>query len=280
MCMQPEDKPLVSVLMGVYYRREDTGLLRRSIDSILSQSYSNLELLICDDGSTKEAIRLIDDYAKKDQRVCPVRCDNSFTLAAKLNACLKKAKGQWVARMDDDDYAHPDRFTKQLACLEEHPKIGFLGSNISIWNGSEITGERVLPEYPEVKDFLFRQPFVHPSMMFRKEVLLAVGGYSEEPHCVLCEDYDLLLRLFAAGYQGMNQQETLLDYTVLETAKSGRRMRHRWNETVTRYRRFRELGLLPGKILYVIKPLAVGMVPAPLLIRLKKIQGGGAAKCH
>ena len=73
MCMQPEDKPLVSVLMGVYYRREDTGLLRRSIDSILAQSYTQLELLICDDGSTEEAKRLIDDYAKKDRRVCPVR---------------------------------------------------------------------------------------------------------------------------------------------------------------------------------------------------------------
>lgn len=235
MCMQPEDKPLVSVLMGVYYRREDTGLLRRSIDSILAQSYTQLELLICDDGSTEEAKRLIDDYAKKDRRVCPVRCGDRFTLAEKLNACLEKANGRWIARMDDDDYAHPDRFTKQLACLEEHPEIGFLGSNVSVWNGKELTGERVLPEYPEVKDFLFRQPFVHPSMMFRKEVLLAAGGYSEEPHCVLCEDYDLLLRLYAAGYRGMNQQEALLDYTVLETAKSGRRMRYRWNETVTRY---------------------------------------------
>ena len=107
-------------------------------------------------------------------------------------------------------------------------------------------------------------------MMFRREVLLAVGGYSEEPYCILCEDYDLLLRLYAAGYRGMNQQEVLLDYTVLGSTHSGRKMQHRWNETVTRYRRFRELGLLPEKFLYVVKPLAVGMIPTPLLIRLKR----------
>ena len=270
MCMQPEDRPLISVLMGVYYRREDTTLLRRSIQSILDQSNSDFELLICDDGSTAEAIKVVDCFVKTDRRVRPIRPGGKFALAEKLNACLRQARGGLIARMDDDDYAHPDRLEKQAACLNNHPEIDFLGSNVSIWNGSKVVGERVLPEYPEVRDFLFRQPFVHPSMMFRREALLAAEGYSEESHCILCEDYDLLLRLYAAGYRGMNQQEVLLDYTVLQTTHSGRRMQHRWNETVTRYRRFRELGLLPAKFLYVVKPLAVGMIPLPVLSKVKK----------
>lgn len=270
MCMQQEDNPLISVLMGVYYRREDTTLLCRSIRSILAQSNADFELLICDDGSTEKAKKVVDCLAGEDQRVCPVRPGGKYTLAEKLNVCLHQARGELIARMDDDDYAHLDRFEKQAACLKDHPEIDFLGSNVSVRDGSRITGERVFPEYPEVKDFLFRQPFVHPSMMFRREVLLAVGGYSEEPYCILCEDYDLLLRLYAAGYRGMNQQEVLLDYTVLGSTHSGRKMQHRWNETVTRYRRFRELGLLPEKFLYVVKPLAVGMIPTPLLIRLKR----------
>lgn len=271
MRMQPEDRPLISVIMGVYYRREDMSLLRRSIQSILDQSTSNFEFLICDDGSTAAALTVVDQFAEKDQRIRVVRPGKKFVLAEKLNACLKYARGEVIARMDDDDYALPDRFKKQMDCLSAHPEIGFLGSNVSIWDGTETTGERILPEYPEVKDFLFRQPFIHPSMMFRTEALLAVGGYSEDPCCILCEDYDLLLRLYAAGYRGMNQQEILLDYTVVETANKGRKMRHRWNETVTRYRRFRELGLLPTKFLYVIKPLAVGMVPEPVLIKLKRL---------
>ena len=82
--------------------------------------------------------------------------------------------------------------------------------------------------------------------MFRKDVLLNVGGYSEEKSCILCEDYDLLLRLYAAGYHGYNLQECLLDYTVSATAKGNRKMSHRWNEVVTRFHRFRELGVLPA----------------------------------
>lgn len=270
MCMQQEDNPLISALMGVYYRREDTALLCRSIRSILEQSNADFELLVCDDGSTEEAKKVVDRFAEKDRRVYPVRPGDKYTLAEKLNACLYQARGKLVARMDDDDYAHPDRFEKQATCLKSHPEIGFLGSNVSVWDGSRIMGERAFPEYPEVKDFLLRQPFVHPSMMFRKEVLLAVGGYSEEPHCILCEDYDLLLRLYTAGYRGMNQQEVLLDYTVLEIAHSGRKMRHRWNETLTRWKRFKELKILPGAFPWVIKPIAVGLMPEKLLRYLKQ----------
>ena len=67
----------------------------------------------------------------------------------------------------------------------------------------------------------------------------------------------------------MNLQENLLDYTLPQTAKGSRKMRHRWNETVTRYCRFRELGILPQALPYVIKPLAVGLLPEPVLRRLK-----------
>lgn len=268
--MRRRDRPLISVLMGVYYRREDTTMLNRSIQSILDQSNADFELLICDDGSTSEAVNAVDCFAGKDQRVYPVRPGGKHTLAEKLNACLKQARGELIARMDDDDYAHPDRFEKQAAYLRGHPEIAFLGSNVSIWNGDKITGGWVFPEYPKVEDFLFRQPFVHPAMMFRIEALLAVGGYSEEAHCILCEDYDLLLRLYAAGYRGANRQEKLLDYTVVESPKNGRRMRHRWNEAITRYRNFKQLRLLPGAFPYVIKPLAVGIIPHVFLDKLKR----------
>lgn len=267
--MQREDRPLISVLMGVYYRREDTALLCRSIQSILNQSKPDFEFLICDDGSTAEAVKVLDRFAEKDQRIHLVRPGNKYALAEKLNACLQQARGELIARMDDDDYSHPDRFEKQTACLQDHPEIDFLGSNVSIWDGNKITGKQVFPEYPKVEDFLFRQPFIHPSMMFRKDALLAVNGYSEESHCILCEDYDLLLRLYAAGYRGMNQQEALLDYTVLKKAHSGRKMRHRWNEAVTRWKRFRELNLLPSALPWVIKPIVVGVLPEKLLNKLK-----------
>jgi len=255
--------------MGVYYRRPDTALLERSVQSILTQSFTQFELLIADDGSTKEAVQFLEQTAQKDARIHFIRTGSLFTLSEKLNACLRQAKGAFLARMDDDDASHPQRFAKQAAALEGRPEIAFVGSNAALYRDCICVGSRVLPEHPTVKDFFFTQPYLHPALMFRRDVLLSVGGYSESPNCLLCEDYDLLLRLYAKGFWGMNLQEKLLDYTLPQTAKGGRKMRHRWNETVTRYRRFQELGVLPQALPYVIKPLAVGLLPEPVLRRLK-----------
>jgi len=261
--------PEVSVLMGVYYRRPDTALLERSVHSILAQSLRNFELLIADDGSVPEAVQRLERIAQTDARIRFIRTGGLFTLSEKLNACIRQAKGALLARMDDDDSSHPDRFAKQAAALAAHLEIAFVGSNAALYRKGVCIGNRILPEYPTVNDFFFTQPYLHPALMFRREALLAAGGYSESPHCLLCEDYDLLLRLYAKGFRGMNLQENLLNYTLSQTAKGERNMRHRWNETVTRYRRFRELGVLPQALPYVIKPLAVGLLPEPVLRKLK-----------
>ena len=262
-------EPAVSVLMGVRYRRPNTVLLERSVQSVLRQNFGRFELLIADDGSTEEAAQFLEAAAQKDTRIRFVRTGNLLTLSEKLNACLSRAKGPLIARMDDDDFSHPERFERQIAALKTQKEIDFVGSNAALYRDGKQVGTRIFPEYPEVKDFFFNQPYLHPALMFRRAALEAVNGYSQSPRCLLCEDYDLLLRLYARGYRGMNLQENLLDYTLPQTAKGGRKMGHRWNETVTRYCRFRELGVLPRALPYVVKPLAVGLLPEPILRRLK-----------
>ncbi|WNX83434.1 glycosyltransferase [Agathobaculum sp. NTUH-O15-33] len=264
--MQP---PLISVIMGVYYRDHNIALLKRSVQSILEQSMVNLELLICDNGSVPEACTFLNAQAASDLRIRLIRKDNCFTLPAKLNLCLLQAKGTWVARMDDDDYAHPERLKCQLKYLQTHTKIAFVGCNVDLWCGGQIVGQRCFPEFPQVNDFYITQPFIHPALLFRRTALEAVGGYSEDRHCILCEDYDLLLRLYTKGLQGANLQEKLLEYTVPSTVKGNRRFSHRINECVTRFVRFKELGLLPSAYPYVMKPLIVGLLPAFVLKQLK-----------
>ena len=270
------ERPRVSVLMGVFYRKEDLAALETSIRSILSQTFTDFELLICDDGSHDAARRVLDTLSAEDGRIRLIREDNAPTdLAYKLNVCLSHARGDFIARMDDDDYSHPERFAKQLAFLEEHPEIDFVGCNVNLVRYREKVGVRVLPAYPEVRDFYFVQPFIHPALMLRKEALQMVNGYSEDPHCVLCEDYDLLLRLYAKGCKGANLQAFLLDYTVPATAQGNRKMSHRMNEAVTRWRRFRELGVLPGALPYVIKPVIVGLLPEKVLQAAKEARANG-----
>ena len=261
--------PLISVLMGVYHPSADIELLERSVHSVLAQTVQDFEFLICDDGSSHEACHFLENLAGREERLRLIRKGNLFSLPVKLNACLREARGTWVARMDDDDYSAPQRFEVQLAYLREHPEISFVGSNVTLRRNGQSAGEWRFPEYPTVQDFYFRQPFIHPTLMLRRDVLLSIGGYSEDKRCVLCEDYDLLLRLYAAGCAGANVQHPLLEYSLPATAGGNRRMRHRWNEAVTRYRRFRDLGALPAAWPYVVKPLAVGLLPEGVLRRLK-----------
>lgn len=268
--METDERPQISVLMGVLYRQEDISLLKRSVRSVQDQEYSDWELLICDDGSTTAAHRYLDEAAAQDSRIHLIRGCPKVDLASKLNRCLIKAKGTYIARMDDDDWSCAQRFEKQLRALDENPAIAFVGSNVRLWKDGRIVGVRKLPQKPEIRDFLFVQPFVHPTLMFRGEALLMVGGYSEDKHCIKCEDYDLLLRLYKHGYQGANLREYLLDYSIPDTAKGNRTMSDRWNEAVTRYKRFGELGLLPAKFPYVVKPLAAGIVPEAILEEIKR----------
>lgn len=263
-------EPLVSVLMGVYQPKPSSlSMLRRAVDSMLFQDYPALELLLCDDGSAPSVCRCLEEYAARDSRVRLIRRGDAFTLPQKLNLCLLHAKGAYLVRMDDDDYALPSRLSIQMEFLKSHPEFDFVGSNAILWREGSACGERMFPAEPTVRDFLFKQPFLHPTLLFRREALERVGGYSELPRCILCEDYDLLLRLYEAGSRGANLQEKLICYTLPLNPKGSRRLHHRWNEVRTRLVRFRALGLLPGAFPYVIKPLVVGLIPSGLLRRLK-----------
>lgn len=259
----------ISVIMGVYHRDSGTDLLLRAISSILGQTFTEFEFLICDDGSCVEACNVLDALAKKDARIWLIRHGDKITLPQKLNFCLSFAKGEYIARMDDDDYSLPERFEKQAAFLKNHGDFAFVGSNVMQIREGKPVGCRVLPENPTKEDFRFVQPYIHPALMFRKAALDGVDGYSEGKRQILCEDYDLLLRLYENGYKGCNLQENLLEYTLSPVGKSSRRYRHRINEFVTRYQRFRTLGMLPRAFPYMIKPLVVGLIPIRLLEKIK-----------
>lgn len=262
--------PLISVVMGVYYQNRDVFQLQRSLESILRQTVSDFEVLICDDGSSNEAKQYLDDMAKKDSRIRLLRRNNVFSLPSKLNTCLASARGVWIARMDDDDYSHPTRFAEQLDYLEKTPQIAFVGCCVNLICEDQQVGIRNFPEFPVVRDFYMVQPYIHPTLFFRREALEKIGGYSENQHCVLCEDYDLLLRMYGYGYQGANLQKVLFDYTIPKHAKGNRKMKHRWNEVVTRYQRFRDLHVLPRAFPYVVKPIVVGLIPERVLRWIKK----------
>lgn len=270
--MHSEPTPLLSVAMGVCYRRPDLTLLERSIGSILAQTYTNLEFIICQNGSSEAACRLLKTLAAEESRIHLIDGTGANTLAQKLNRCIQAAQGRWIARMDDDDFSEPERLERQMSYLLQHPECAFVGCQVRlVQEGREIETRR-LPERPNLQDFLFTQPYIHPTLVFRKEALDTINGYCEAARCVGCEDYDLLLRLYEHGCFGANLQSVYFSYTVPPARVSNRTFRMRYNEMRTRFVLFRRLKLLPKALPYVLKPVLVGMIPVTLLPKLKALR--------
>lgn len=203
--------PAISVAMSVY---NGERYLAAAIDSVLAQSFSDFEFLIVDDGSRDATAAVIRDYAARDSRIRPVIRENRGLISS-LNEMLETARAPLVARMDADDLCRPDRFEKQLAFLTAHPDYGVVGS----W--SEDIGEQGEPlqrggeDHPLNHDDMLvaiergGQLICHPAAMYRREIVLSVGGY----HAAFrhCEDLDLWLRLASVTRMG-NIAERLVRY--------------------------------------------------------------------
>ena len=164
--MLPEDT--ISVIMGIKYCRPELDTLRRSLDSILAQTYAEFELLICERGSSHLAKELLADYASRDPRVRVIDGSGAGSFSEQLNICLGQSRGAWIARMDDDDYSEPERFEKQLAYLRTHGGTAFVGCNVRLIQDGGDVGAQCFPENPQVRDFLFSMPFIHPALIFRR----------------------------------------------------------------------------------------------------------------
>ena len=264
---------LVSVIMGVY---NCSGTLAASIESILAQDHVDLELIICDDGSSDSTVSIIEGYAKRDSRIVFLRNGANRGLAYTLNRCAEAARGAYLARMDGDDISRPERIGKQVAFLESHPEYDICGSSIALFDASGVWGKNDYPERPDAKSFLFRSPFAHPTVVFRASCLRAAGGYDSNPAIGRSEDYELFMRLYASGSRGYNIQEYLLEYREELGSFRKRKYRYALTEARVRLRGFRLLGLLPRGIPYILKPLLIGLIPKRLYTGARKLAFGGA----
>ena len=257
-------KNRISVIMGVYNSCPE--YLELAIRSILNQSYSDFEFIICDDCSTnKEMLKMLSEYEGIDFRIKILRNSKNSGLAASLNHCLKYATGEYIARMDDDDISHLDRFERQVAFLNQNPDVSIVGTGINfIDDTGNAWGKTYNVESPTNKSFLYGTPFTHPTVMIRKEAYQAVGGYKSDKHTKRTEDYDMFMRMYAKGYKGYNLQEILFDYRMDRSGYRKQKFKYRIDECIIKYRGFKLLGLFPEGTLYLFKPIISGLIPNEL----------------
>lgn len=184
--------PRVSVILPVYNGEE---FLHDSVESILNQSFDDLELIVINDGSSDGTATILD--AIQDPRLRVVHQANQG-LALSLNKGIALARGEYIARQDADDVSLPDRLAKQVAYLDTHPEYALLGTWSYIQVGDVLTKRQ--HQHPTTNGelqirLLFDSYFVHSSVMMRKEVVISAGLYATDPERNPPEDFDLWLRI-------------------------------------------------------------------------------------
>lgn len=244
--------------MGIY-NCEKT--LQEAVQSIISQTYRDWELIMCDDGSQDHTYELAQSLAASDSRIRVLKNATNLGLNATLNRCLTVASGLYIARMDGDDRCAPDRFAKEMKVLDAEPEIAIVSTDMEFFDETGTWGRIHHPTYPQPLDFLYGSPFCHAPCMVRREAYIKVHGYTESKYLLRVEDYHLWVKMYKAGYKGKNLPEALYQMRDDRSAYQRRKFCYRINEAYVRILLVKELGLPIYGYLFALRPIIVGLMP-------------------
>ncbi|MCM1157858.1 MAG: glycosyltransferase [Bacteroidales bacterium] len=221
---------LVSVIMPVY---NGERYLNEAVESILGQTYKDIEFIIVDDGSTDNTLNILLNYKKADDRIIIITRENRG-LVKSLNEAILVSKGKYIARMDADDISHVERIEKQVLYMERNSDVYLLGTNYSLIYEEGVReeikkaaqGTHRRSQAPiEKKDWFFStnetMKFIHPTIMVRRELFDKIGLYRQYQ----LEDLELYFRAGVYGLRIDKLEEVLLDYRVRAASKSRTDMR-------------------------------------------------------
>lgn len=268
--MNKHTQPLVSVIMPVY---NAGGFLVESIESILNQTYRPIELIVVDDASTDNSWAIINRFKKRyPKRITALRLTKQMNKGgdACANEAFKLAKGMFIARMDADDISHPDRLTKQVAFLQDHPEVLLVGSQARVINqkGTVIGHKRVPQNHKQIYEGYFAyNPIIHPTMMVRRSLLpkhkkLYTIRYSAN------NDLNTFFELLKLG-RFANIPEELLDYRMHGKNDSLTYPKERFLNTLKIRLRAIGLGYVPtvkGIVMTAIQTVAILILPEKIIV--------------
>lgn len=218
--------PEVSVIIATY--NEPGAIIRQSVQSILNQTFTNLEVLILDDSTSEETRSTLDGF-ESDTRVRIIRGSSRLGFVHSLNLGLKQANGRYIARMDGDDVSLPNRIAKQVAYLDAHPEVSVVGGSMNIINeNDQVISYRKYPTGTFAFNWLsvYRTPLAHPTVMMRRNIVEA--GFFYDESFKKSEDLEYWLRLRKNGYKLANMPDYLLNYRVCGDL-SKKRVNNHWS---------------------------------------------------
>ena len=255
--------PKISVIMSVRNGEKD---IERCLKSLFNQTFRDWELIVCDDGSTDNTLRLLEEYAKTDSRIKILHNETSRGLAYSLNFCIENARSNILARQDVDDESDIKRFEIQYPFVIEHPEYAVVGTCWYNVNDDGTLKEVVVPEKPSAIQQVKGGLYLHPSWMMRKDQIAKIGYYTVNEYTLRSQDYHFIMKLLANGMILYNMQDKLYYYKNDQAT----RKRHKdWKRVKglmwIRWDSYRRNHLPLWCYFYVLKPLIVNMIPSQIM---------------
>ena len=209
------DKPLVSILMSIY--NESPYFLRGAVESILSQSYTNSEIvLISDNPHNDELNKIAAGYAQKDSRIKFIKNKENIGLTKSLNKGINCCNGKYLVRMDGDDISLPTRIEMQVEYMEKHPEVDVASSNVCFIDEEdhELSKSNLPTDNESIKaELLFHSPIIHPAVIIRNEKT-SEHSFQYDEHYRYSQDYALWVDMLKDGKRFGNIETCLLKYRL------------------------------------------------------------------
>lgn len=259
--------PTISVIMGVYNCK---NTLKEAIDSILCQTYTDWELILCDDSSVDNTYTIAEEYRNNyPDKIILLKNEQNLGLPETLNRCLAVAKGNYIARMDGDDISLPNRFEKQIKFFEQNPDVDCVGTGMTRFdeNGDF---DKVFPVIHPDKFTLKLYPLCyHATLMMKKNCYDIINGYVSIPRTLRCEDIDMWFRFASKDFKADNINECLYKVREDRFALNRRKLKYAINTVKTNFYGFRLLDYPAYLYPFAFKPLVSHFIPYKIKVKLR-----------
>lgn len=263
----------ISVIMGIY---NCSSTLAESIDSIFAQTYSDFELIMCDDGSSDNTYSVAMKYKEKyPDRIILIKNEQNMGLNFTLNRCLELARGEYIARMDGDDISLPERFKTEVDFLDNNPEYAIVSCPMIFFDENGDFGTNARIPYPQITDFVRNSPFFcHAPCMVRRNAFLDVQGYTVDKRLLRYEDCNLWYKLYAKGYRGHNLSIPLYKMRDDQNAFKRRTFSSRMRSVYVQYNGFKLVNMpkkyYPYLLVQFIRSFCIGILPASIYKKLRQ----------
>lgn len=258
----------ISIIMGIY---NCANTLPEALNSIISQTYTQWKLIMCDDGSKDDTYAVAQQYVKKyPDKMLLIRNEHNMGLNFTLNYCLKYANTEYIARMDGDDISLPTRFEEEIRFLDNNPKYSIVSTPMIYFDQNGDWGTGKGNGEPTRESIAIGTPFCHAPCMVRKVAYDAVCGYTVDKKLLRMEDYHLWIKMYAKGFKGYNLSQPLYKMRDDRSAAQRRAYRFRINEARVHCIAVKTLHLSPKYYVYALRPLVLGLLPTKLYESLHK----------